>query len=276
LIHPFSLVTLRAVVKSNFLSCIFQPSGVKAMTCGSPVAANANVAGAGGACAPTVFGGMTLAARTLTALLALLSLAIPLRADEYFFDSRGGSDGNSGTSPQQAFASLAKLASLRLGPGDVVRFRRGRTFWGRLAFQGNGAEARPLRLTTYGEGAKPEFLGSVVLGEWEQHAGEVYRCVLEAGRFQGQKKVFGVFQYPEGGVPVRLARGSAMPGERGRFWFDAETLTLYVITGDGTPPSAHRLEVSVIEQLVDLTDRRFVEIDGLAFLFGNCRFSEST
>ena len=46
------------------------------MTCGSPVAANENVAGAGGACAPTVFAGMTLAARTLTALLALLSLAM--------------------------------------------------------------------------------------------------------------------------------------------------------------------------------------------------------
>ncbi len=195
----------------------------------------------------------------------------PTLASEYFFDSQIGSDDNLGNSPDSPFRTLEKLAGLELEPGDVVRLKRGCEFRGRLSFQGNGVEGRPIRLTAYGDGPKPEILGSIRLTEWEKHEGEVYKQVVPVERFVGKNMVYSIYEYGEGRVPVRLLRGNAMPAERRRFFFDKDTSTAYLITSDGAAPLQHRIEVSVVEQLMDLTGRSWIEIDGIAFLFGNCR-----
>jgi parallel beta-helix repeat protein len=209
----------------------------------------------------------------LTTVLVTLMAAPLLRGEarEYCFDSQRGSDRNPGGSAALPFATLGKLAELRLEPGDIVRFRRGSTFRGRLSFRGNGVSGSPIRLTTYGEGAKPEILGSVTLSEWTRHEGEVYKATLPPERFFGKKMVYGIYECADGRVPVRLLREESIPRERGRFCFDPAASTIYAITSDGASPSQHRLEVSVIEQLVELANREWLEIDGLAFLFGNCR-----
>jgi hypothetical protein len=192
------------------------------------------------------------------------------RAVECFIDPEHGSDANPGTTEASPLRTLEALAALRLQPGDVVRLKRGSTFRGRLQFQGNGAEGNPIRLTTYGEGPKPEILGSITLDGWEQHEGEVYRAHLPPDSFVGQRRVHSVFEYDDG-VPVRLLRADQVPEERGRFFFDEETSELYVVTTDGASPAEHRVEVPVIEELVTLAGRSWIEIEGIAFLFGNCR-----
>jgi len=209
--------------------------------------------------------------RSLGVICCLFLTAASVHAAEYFFDSATGLDENVGTSEAAAFRSLEKLAKLALEPGDVVHLKRCCTFRGRLRSQGNGTEDKPIRLTAYGEGPKPEILGSIVLEGWQRYEGEIHKVAMTPEQFIGHKRVFGVFEYDEG-VPVRLVRDrEAIPTERGHFFFDEESLTLYVITADGAAPSEHRLEVAVIEQLVDLNERSWIEIDGLAFLFGNCR-----
>ena len=209
---------------------------------------------------------------TRLAIVASLFVAIAsAHGTEYFFDGRAGSDENAGTSEAAPFASLDKLAKLALEPGDVVYLKRGCTFRGRLRFEGNGTEGNPIRITNYGEGPKPEILGSITLDAWGQHEGETWKATMTPEQFFGQKRVFSVFEY-DAELPIRVQRDrEAVPTERGHFFFDEESLTLYVITSDGAPPDQHRLEVPVTEQLVDLTERSWIEIDGLAFLFGNCR-----
>ncbi len=209
--------------------------------------------------------------RRLAFVLSLLLSVASVHATEYFFDSQAGSDENAGTSEAAPLASLDKLAKLPLEPGDVVYLKRGSAFRGRLRFQGNGAEGQPVRITAYGEGPKPEILGSVLLEGWQQHAGEVYKVAVAPKFFHPYKLPYSLFEY-DGDLPVRLVRDKeALPTERGHFFFDEDSLTLYVITTDGKPPDQHRLEVPVIEQLVDLTERSWIEMEGLAFLFGNCR-----
>jgi len=197
----------------------------------------------------------------------------PVLATEYFFDSQTGSDENQGTSPETPLRTLEKLRYLNLEPGDVVRFKRGCEFRGHLSFQGNGVENNPIRLTAYGDGSKPEILGSINLTEWEHHEGEVYKqfVPIEQFWFWGKKTVYSVYEYDEGEVPTRLLSDDAVPTERGRFFFDQIDSMVYLITSDGLDPSQHRIEVSVVEQLVGLTDRSWIEIDEIAFLFGNCR-----
>ncbi len=208
--------------------------------------------------------------RSLALLASLLALCVAGETSEYFLDSERGSDDNPGTSAVAPLRTLEALAALESQPGDAVLLKRDSTFRGRLQFRGNGTEGHPIRIGAYGEGPKPEILGSATLDGWEQHEGEVYRAHLAPELFYGKKTPFSVFEY-DGGVPLRLMRSDRIPEERGRFFFDEEESELYVVTSDGASPWEHRVEVPVIEQLVDLTDRRWIEIEDVCFLFGNCR-----
>ncbi|MBN1670826.1 MAG: right-handed parallel beta-helix repeat-containing protein [Kiritimatiellae bacterium] len=204
----------------------------------------------------------------VTASAVLLSAA-PAAAD-YFFDSAAGSDANPGTSPDAPLQSLKKLASLELKPGDTVRFKRGGEWRGQLAFKGNGARGRPIRLTAYGTGPRPEFLGSRRFSDWQLHEGQVYKLKVPRNQIIGDKEINAVFVCPPGRVPTVIgARRSGLPSKPGQCAYDQDAETLYLITPDGKPPAEHVLEVPVLSPTLHLQDRSWLEIDGLSFAFGN-------
>ena len=77
-------------------------------------------------------------------------------ATDYFVDADGGSDLNSGTASDQAWATLAKANTGSYGPGDRILLQRGDAFMGKLFLNGvSGTEADPIVIGTYGEGDKP-------------------------------------------------------------------------------------------------------------------------
>ncbi|MFQ6099450.1 MAG: right-handed parallel beta-helix repeat-containing protein, partial [Armatimonadota bacterium] len=208
------------------------------------------------------------------ALLALMGCAVSRAAlaANFYFDSRSGADANAGTTPAHAFRSLERLAALALKPGDVVRFRRGCTWRGQLNFQGNGTEGSPIRIGAYGEGPKPEILGSIRPATWERVRGELYRVEIPQDAFIGDHAVYGVFDYPPERVPMRLAgnwRNTALPADRNCWHYDKDSGYLYAITSDGKPPSEHHLEASVVSTLAILSGRSWIEIEDLTLLFGN-------
>ncbi|MGB7190686.1 MAG: right-handed parallel beta-helix repeat-containing protein [Acidobacteriaceae bacterium] len=63
-----------------------------------------------------------------------------------------------GASPQSAWNSLARINATAFSPGDTIRLRRGTECQGSLELKGSGAEAAPIRLTAYGEGARPKIV----------------------------------------------------------------------------------------------------------------------
>ncbi|HEX2116079.1 MAG TPA: right-handed parallel beta-helix repeat-containing protein, partial [Alphaproteobacteria bacterium] len=67
------------------------------------------------------------------------------------------SDGNLGTSSSSPFASLAKVNSLGLQPGDTVLFARGATFNGGIEVNASGTASAPITYGAYGSGAEPVF-----------------------------------------------------------------------------------------------------------------------
>lgn len=73
----------------------------------------------------------------------------------YYLNSQTGNDAASGTSPGQAWKTLAPLQAAQLRPGDTVAFARGSTFTGSATIASSGTAARPIRLTAYGTGAAP-------------------------------------------------------------------------------------------------------------------------
>ncbi len=74
--------------------------------------------------------------------LCLLALSAGSSARDYRVDS------------QRKFDAVN---AIRLQPGDAVLLRRGMRFRGMLAPQGEGTEAAPIRIGTYGEGRRPHI-----------------------------------------------------------------------------------------------------------------------
>lgn len=88
-------------------------------------------------------------------LVAALFLAGLCQAADYHIDSTAGDDTRSGTSPEQAWKNLSRANTAKLEPGDRLLLRAGRTYLGQLAPQGSGTEGNPIRVSRYGEGARP-------------------------------------------------------------------------------------------------------------------------
>lgn len=83
----------------------------------------------------------------------------------YYIDATNGDDANGGTSPDDAWQTLVAARGIadNLEPGDSIAFKRGETWTtgqGTTLFFPNamrGTAARPLRITSYGDGAFPKF-----------------------------------------------------------------------------------------------------------------------
>ena len=208
--------------------------------------------------------------RALRLLASLVALATSASARDYYFHSERGDDRGAGTR-EAPYRTLGRLARIKLQPGDRILLNRGGTFRDRLILRGVGTRERPIRVTPWGEGPRPEILGSIRVTDWRLHKGEVYKAEIAPKRFGGHHRPFSVYQYDPGRVPVRLLREKAIPAERGRFFYDGKAGVLYVRTSDGRPPSDHRIEVPVLDQIGHLNGLRWVEIDNLTILFANCR-----
>ncbi|RUM18886.1 right-handed parallel beta-helix repeat-containing protein [Rhizobium vallis] len=78
----------------------------------------------------------------------------------YYVNSATGSDGNSGTGLKSAFATLSKVESLKLKPGDSVLLAKGSVFNEQLDIKVSGSEGAPIKFGSYGTGAAPVIHGT--------------------------------------------------------------------------------------------------------------------
>lgn len=108
---------------------------------------------------------MDLSRRTLLigGGLGLTAAALPhaaasaAPAPRKFHVSTDGSDDATGLSPDQAWASTARVNEATLAPGDRVLFRRGDTWTGNVVITDSGTKAAPIVVGAYGSGAKPRI-----------------------------------------------------------------------------------------------------------------------
>jgi len=101
--------------------------------------------------------------RTRLFLLPLaLCLISPLQsfaATTFYIDATQGSDTSTGTTPEQAWSSLAKVNDHKFTPGDQILFHAGQSWTGTLTPHGSGATGSPITVSSYGDGAKPLLKG---------------------------------------------------------------------------------------------------------------------
>jgi hypothetical protein len=81
---------------------------------------------------------------------------------EFYIDSKNGSDGNDGHSPQSAWKSLSKVNERQFLSGDQIYFKCGSTWHGQLHPQGSGDKELAITVRSYGRGARPVIAGDGV------------------------------------------------------------------------------------------------------------------
>lgn len=100
-------------------------------------------------------------------LAILLSFSVcAANAEDYFVDAEHGDDSNSGRSEQKAWATLWKVKNEDYKPGDRILFRAGTKYHGQLVLKDSGKAGKPIVVSSYGEGAKPQIHGK----GWQEYA----------------------------------------------------------------------------------------------------------
>ncbi|WP_460802493.1 right-handed parallel beta-helix repeat-containing protein [Microbacterium sp. GXF6406] len=96
-------------------------------------------------------------------MLTAAFVSTDARGSAHYIDPTTGDDAASGTSPDDAWASLAALNGRLFGPGDSILLRSGSVFDGaaaELAFAGSGSSQAPLMVGAYGDGPRPQLNGA--------------------------------------------------------------------------------------------------------------------
>ena len=153
----------------------------------------------------------------LVVLFLFISLAAPSTAlaatpqapaITYYVSSSIGSDANSGTSEGAAFATVGKVNSLNLQPGDSVLFRCGDTWRGEmLNITKSGAAGLPISIGSYPSNCanRPILSGARPISGWSLHSGNIYVASLNSGANAG-KFAYGVNQLFRGDTRLLLGR----------------------------------------------------------------------
>src|ERR1700716_2642145 len=93
-------------------------------------------------------------------LLLLLFLGAPLAcASNYYVDCNYGSNGNPGTSPQQAWRTMLEVGISSFQPGDTINLRRDCTWNETLTPPSSGNSNSLIKIDSYGNGAPPHLTG---------------------------------------------------------------------------------------------------------------------
>ncbi len=121
--------------------------------------------------------------------LALSALFFPTRAapqdnTTYYISSSAGDDDNDGLTPENAFATVAKVNSLDLLPGDEVLFVCGDVWRAEaLVITHSGTAENPITFGSYPADCadKPALSGTQPITGWAIHSGSIYVADLNAG-----------------------------------------------------------------------------------------------
>lgn len=100
-----------------------------------------------------------------------------------FYISMNGNDANSGMSVSSAWRTIARVqqAAASFVPGDRILFERGGVYDGQLSLIRSGTQAAPIEIADYGSGSIPVISGSVPIGGWIPHEGNIYKTPLTLG-----------------------------------------------------------------------------------------------
>jgi hypothetical protein len=95
----------------------------------------------------------------ITWWVVLAVVAWPALGAAYYVDSGGGDDAADGRAADRAWRTLEAVNARTFAAGDVILFKAGTAYAGRLEASGSGAPGAPVVVDQYGDGALPRIDG---------------------------------------------------------------------------------------------------------------------
>lgn len=186
-------------------------------------------------------------------VLLLLFLGARLAcASNYYVDCNYGSNGNSGTSPQQAWRTLLEVGISSFQPGDTINLLRDCTWNETLTPPSSGSSGSLIKVDSYGNGRPPHLTGYLpIAAQWWTQVGStnVWAATLYSATSGlasvvqcGVRGFYCLTQTPSQLQFVRFgtvwgtaqASQAALSQDRD-FWYDSTNYILYVYSASGNP-----------------------------------------
>ncbi len=149
------------------------------------------------------------------------NMEIPKDA-EVFYLSNNGDDNNDGKTPATAFATLKRFNECGAPEGAYLCLERGSAFRGQLVIR------KPLTVTAYGEGPKPQILGSpfdgTKHGSWEEVSKNIWRFSEIFYEDIGMLFINNASVFARKIAPQYCADGKVYDFKTGREWKDHTSL----------------------------------------------------
>jgi hypothetical protein len=200
------------------------------------------------------------------------------RAANYYVDCNYGSNGNPGTSPQQAWRTLLEVGISSFQPGDTINLLRDCTWNETLTPPSSGSSGSLIKIDSYGNGKPPHLTGYLPIAAswWTQventnvwsatlysatsGLGNVVQCGIRG--FYCLTQPPSQLQYVRFGTVWGMAQGSQEALSQDRdFWYDSTNYILYVYSANGNPASHY----SVVAPIV-LSGETVLNVNGVSWL----------
>jgi hypothetical protein len=172
---------------------------------------------------------------SVTILVAGFPSPAESNASTYYVSSSTGNDNNNGLSEGSAFATIIKINTLDLQPGDHVLFKCGDTWQAeQLIISWSGSPSAPIEFGSYPASCtnKPVFSGSLPITGWVLDSGNIYRANLPIEIFPA-----GINQLFRNNQRLTLGRWPNIDAPGGGYSFvDAHSAGSNQITDHELPP----------------------------------------
>ena len=212
-------------------------------------------------------------------VLLLLFLGGPLAcASDYYVDCNYGSNGNPGTSPQQAWRTMLEVGVSSFQPGDTINLRRDCTWNETLTPPSSGSSGSLIKIDSYGNGQPPHLTGYLpIAARWWTQVGStnvwsatlysatsglanVVQCGIRG--FYCLTQSPSQIQYVRFGTMWGIAKGSQAALSQDRdFWYDSTNYILYVYSASGNPASHYSTVAPIV-----LSGGSVLNVNGVSWL----------
>jgi len=160
--------------------------------------------------------------KLLLLFLFVLSASPAVYGTTFYVDSTNGNDANTGNSPSSSWKTLARLASSKFMPGDIILLRRGSVWREQLNFTSSGSAAAPIVIDAYGTGDLPVISGADLVPADSWIACDICKSHVWQAKVATKANVV-IFDGTKGNKKSSLSELSS-PGD----WFwDSDSLYVY-------------------------------------------------
>jgi len=189
-----------------------------------------------------------------------------------YYVKPGGNDRADGRSDAGAWATIPRVNSAKLLPGDTVYFKRG-GIWRITESEGtlkckSGAAGVRIVYTSYGSGPKPLFLGSVeknLQSDWSQAGNRLWINDDPLLRTQAGNIIF---NNGESCGVRKLSRGEL--SSQGDFFYDSGSRSVILFSSVNPASFYNDIEIALTIEpsLIHARERNHVTIDGFDLRYG--------